>query len=139
MPQDNGEGLLFNPISRDRLKLYSPLALAYIGDAVFELMARRHEAGRGINMSMNRLHASVVAHVRAPAQARAAAALEALLTSEEAEIFRKGRNANVAGVPKGATPAEYSTATALEALFGYLYLAGEYDRLDRLFEVCMGE
>ncbi len=112
-------------------KMLSPLTLAFVGDAVYGLLVRQKLAG--LDLSPSRLHPASVRLVRAEAQARAAEALFPRLTEEEQGIFKRGRNAHTGGVPKNATVGEYHAATGLEALFGYLYLAGRDDRLTELF------
>ena len=113
-------------------KLYSPLALAFLGDAVFEILVRERLVLKG-NAPVNALHQQSIRYVCAQAQSRAVDVLLPLLTPEEEEIFRRGRNANV-NVPKSASTGEYHRATGLEALFGFLYLKGEQDRIQRLFD-----
>lgn len=80
---------------------------------------------------------ATVGYVAAPAQARRAERILPLLTQEEADVFRRGRNTAPHSVPKGASRGEYQTATALEALFGWLYLQGRTDRLNQLFSTMM--
>lgn len=113
-------------------KDFSPAALAFIGDGVFELLVRERllEAG---NMPAGKLHRLSVARVNAQAQARAYRELDGALNEEEQSILRRGRNANTGKVPQSCTPEEYRKATAVEALFGYLYLKGEIVRLCGLF------
>ena len=77
--------------------------------------------------------------MRASAQYEAAQYILPLLTEEEQDIFRRARNTKVHGVPKAASKAEYAYATALEALFGWLYLKGEYDRINALYDVIVKE
>lgn len=115
------------------LQQLSMLALAHVGDGVYELMVRTRLCSLGLATAKT-LHRETVARVRAPAQAQAAEILLPLFTEEEQDVFRRGRNAKVHAVPKGADPKEYHAATALEALFGYLYLSGQNDRLSVLFE-----
>ncbi|MEG2119677.1 MAG: ribonuclease III domain-containing protein [Pseudoflavonifractor sp.] len=79
------------------------------------------------------LHRATVYYVAAPAQARAAEKILPILTEEEQDVFRRGRNTSPHTVPKAASRDEYATATAVEALFGYLYLQGKNDRLNELF------
>ena len=110
----------------------SILALAHVGDAVYELLVRTLLAERGI-ATVVQLHRETVARVKAPAQARAAAVMLPLLTEEEHAVYRRGRNSHVNSVPHGATKAEYHAATALEAVFGYLWLRGERERIHELF------
>ena len=109
-------------------RLLNPLALAFVGDAVYSLLA-----AQGVRPS--RLHGMSVRLVSAPAQAAAAEQIAPLLTEEETAIFRRGRNAHTSATPKNASGREYHAATGLEALFGYLHLKGETTRIAQLFEV----
>lgn len=118
------------------LKSFSPLTLAFVGDAVFELFVRERLVCRG-NCPVNALHHESVRQVCCTAQAADCARLAPLLTEEEAAVLRRGRNAHVGHVPKNASVADYHAATGLEALFGYLYLAGRLSRLRELFCVLM--
>ena len=119
-------------LTETQLGNLSSLALAHIGDAVYELMARSYLVARGKETNHS-LHRATVALVAAPAQAAGAERIGPLLTEEEREVYRRGRNAKVHAVPHGATPREYHAATALEALFGYLYIKGRRERLNELF------
>lgn len=110
------------------LRTYSPLALAYIGDAVFDLVIRTIVVERG-NKSANNLHKKTVAYVNARVQARMIDALESELTQEELAVYHRGRNAKSYTTAKNASVIEYRKATGLEALCGYLYLDGQQDRL----------
>ena len=109
----------------------SPLVLAYLGDAVYELLVRTAILRHG-NAPVQKLHSRTVHHVCASAQADGFHRIEQLLTEEELSIFRRGRNTHN-NIPKNASPAVYRAATGLEALFGYLYLKGEKERLETLF------
>lgn len=111
---------------------YNPLALAFIGDGVYELMVRERIVCGG-SCSVKKLNAQKVQYVCCDAQAAAVETIEPLLTAEEADVLRRGRNAHPGHVPKNADPAVYHKATALEALFGYLYLRGELGRIQTLF------
>ena len=108
-------------------KQLSPLVMAYIGDAVFELLVRTRLLEKG-NAPVNKLHQITVHHVCAAAQAKGYRAIESFLTEEEAAVYRRGRNTHN-NIPKNADPATYRSATGLEALYGYLYLKGDMDRL----------
>lgn len=119
-------------LSETQLGNISSLALAHIGDAVYELMARSYLVSRGRETNGS-LHRATVALVAAPAQAAGAERIMDKLSEEEREVYRRGRNAKVHAVPHGATLREYHAATALEALFGYLYLKGRRERLNELF------
>lgn len=112
----------------------SPLTLAFVGDGVFELLVRERLLKNG-SMPAGKLHKMAVERVRASAQAKAYPALEAVLEEEELDILRRGRNANTTKAPKSCTPGEYRMATAIEALFGYLYLQGRTERLHTLYEL----
>ena len=122
----------------DDIRAISSLGLAHLGDAVYELMARSWLCLHGKATSKG-LHRATVRYVAAPAQARAVERILPLLTGEEGDVFRRGRNSHTAAIPKGASVAQYHTATALEALFGWLYLRGETDRLNELFTRMMEE
>ena len=113
------------------------LALAHVGDAVFELLVRVHLAAAGGRNGS--LHRAAVEMVNAAAQAGDMEKLLPLLTEEEAEVFRRGRNVKVHSVPKHARLGDYHAATGLEALFGYLYLLDRRDRLNVLFAVILEE
>lgn len=104
------------------------LALAYIGDSVYELAVRQYLLSQGA-VKVNQLHKKAVRYVRAGSQAKALFALEGNLTEEEIAVVRRGRNAKSATLPKNADIMEYRHATALEALIGYLYLQGNTDRM----------
>ncbi len=118
------------------LQTVSNLALAHVGDGVYELMVRSWLCIHG--KATNRgLHKASIQYVSAPAQAKASHILFPILTEEEKDVFRRGRNTNPHSVSKAATREEYQMATGLEALFGYLWLKGETDRLNELFEFVM--
>lgn len=121
-------------MSDEEIKAISNLGLAHIGDGVFELLCRSFLCAQG-GRNVGNLHRDTVAMVKAPAQAKFADSLLSHLTDEELAFYRRGKNAHVHAVPKGATPAEYAKATGLEALFGALYLAGKTQRINELF--CM--
>lgn len=114
------------------------LALAHVGDAVYEIMVRALLAGTG-TQTARRLHLQTTQLVCAPAQARAAGQILPLLNEEEQTVFRHGRNAKPKSIPKVSTAAEYASATALEALFGWLYLKRHYDRINELFGIIAAE
>ena len=121
---------------RDQLLGLSSLGLAHLGDAVFELMVRSWLVLQG--KATNRgLHKAKVRYVAAPAQAEMAKKILPLLTEEEMAVYRRGRNSNPHSVAKAASREEYQTATAVEALFGWLWLNGERERLNALFETMM--
>ena len=120
----------------DQIRAISSLGLAHLGDGVYELMVRAWLCLHGKATSRG-LHKATVHFVAAPAQAAMSRKILPMLTEEEADVFRRGRNASPHSIPKAASREEYQTATALEALFGYLYLQGKTDRLNELFEAMM--
>lgn len=125
----------FKPdMSPAELNAFSMLALAHIGDAVFEMMTRAALCREG-HTAVHELHKRTTARVNASAQADAAAKILPLLTDDEAMIYRRGRNAHVNSVPHAANPGQYHAATGLEALFGWLYLQGRTERLNELFSL----
>ncbi len=111
----------------------SPLVLAYVGDAVYELLVRTRILEQG-NAPVQKLHSRTVRRVCAAAQAEGLHRIEPMLTEEELSVYRRGRNTHN-NIPKNASPAVYRASTGLEALFGYLYLKGEKARIDALFSV----
>ena len=123
---------------QDIIEHISALGLDHLGDGVYELMVRAYLCLQGKATNAG-LHKAAVKYVAAPAQAKLVHAILPLLTEEEQAIYRRGRNSHTAAVPKGATVGEYHTATALESLFGWLYLQGKTDRLNELFDVMMEE
>ena len=122
--------------SREELLNMSSLGLAHLGVGVFELMVRAWLCLHG-KVKVKDLHRATVGYVAAPAQAAAMERLLPLLTDEEADVYRRGRNTAPHSVPRAATRAQYQSATGLEALFGWLYLQGRTDRLNELFEAIM--
>ena len=120
---------------RDTREL-NPLQMAYIGDTVHDLYVRSMLLSRG--MTVGKMHRHAVRMVSAYAQARMLEAIEPDLTEKEADVARRGRNSQAKhAAPKNADPADYAHATALEALWGYLYLSGENQRLDTLIRLAL--
>ena len=118
------------------MRLYSPQALAFLGDAVYELLVRERIVLKA-NRPVSELHLQAVEQVRASYQSQAYAVIEPLLTEEELAVYKRGRNSHVNSVPRGASKAEYHAATALEAVFGWLHLAGEDRRVHELFDAIL--
>ena len=119
-------------MTNQELQAMSALALAHMGDAVFELLVRRSlcVGGKTVN---GKLHKETVARVCAPAQAAFVGRILPHLTEEETAVYKRGRNAHVSNIPKNSTASEYGKATGLEALFGWLYLKGQTERVEELF------
>ena len=109
----------------------SPLALAFVGDSVLELLVRQRLAEHH-RLSAGRLNAEKVKYVSARAQFREEQLLEPLFTEDELAMFKRGRNASKASVSKHASPEEYRASTGFECLLGWLYLNGQLDRVHDL-------
>lgn len=112
------------------------LSLAFIGDAVYEIMVRGHLLEKG-SLQVGKLHKMAVEMVRASFQADAFDFLEPIVTEEEKGILHRGRNASATHIPKGANAIEYRKATGIEALFGWLYLEQKNERITELFEMIL--
>lgn len=110
------------------IRTYSPLTLAYIGDAVYDLIIRTMVVGQA-NRPANDLHRLSVRYVSARAQSKIVQGLAEELTEEEQTIFHRGKNAKPHTIAKNATTADYMRATGFEAVIGYLYLTGRMDRV----------
>ena len=126
------------PMPAAQINALSMLALAHVGDAVYELLVREMLCRRG-PANMQELHRRTVSYVRAEAQASAVLRLLPELDEEETAVYRRGRNCRVHGIPAHANPGEYHSATGLEALFGWLYLRGSTDRVRELFQLAVEE
>ena len=110
------------------MKEYSPLTLAYIGDAIFDLIIRTYLVEQG-NTQVNKLHKRASTIVKATAQKKLFFAINQELTPEETAVYKRGRNAKSVTTAKNASVGDYRVATGLEALFGYLYLTEQYERI----------
>lgn len=125
--------MLFESKNQIDIREHSPLALAFVGDGVYELLVRSREVER-TRLQPGRLHGGAVKFVSAKGQFEALQFLEPLLTEEERDLVRRGHNASKASVSKHATPEEYRASTGFECLLGYLYLTGRNDRIEELFD-----
>lgn len=126
---------LVSPCCEDTIthpKHLNPLTLAYIGDAVYEIYARLSVLSQG-ERPVKDLHRQTVSLVQAAAQSHALDQIQHLLTDDEIIIYKRGRNASPTSMAKTATSAQYHRATGLEALFGYLYLTKQSERIHTLF------
>ena len=110
---------------------YSPLALAYLGDAVYELAIRTFVMNHG-DTQVNKMYKKTAGLVKAEAQANFYKVLEEELTEEEKAVYRRGRNAKSVTMAKHATMKDYRMATGFEALMGYLYLTEQMERMAEL-------
>lgn len=117
---------------------YGALALAYMGDCVYEIKIREHLMKQA-NMPVNMLHRKAKGYVSAAAQSAFMDKLLPLLTEEEESVFHRGRNAKPHTTPKNMTLTDYKKATGLESLMGFLYLSGKHDRINELMEIILEE
>ncbi|MBQ2952075.1 MAG: ribonuclease III [Clostridia bacterium] len=125
-------------MEKQQARLLNSLQLAHVGDTVWELLVRSRMLYRGYNV--RHMHREAIACVNAGAQSRAMARIWPMLTPDEADVARRGRNAHPHhAAPKNQDAADYHQATALEALVGYLYLTGQEDRLLELFRCSQEE
>ena len=125
--------MLFETKSEVDIHEMSPLALAFVGDAVLELLVRARLVGT-TRLQPNRLHTVATHYVSAHAQNLELAVIEPMLTDAEAAVLRRGKNASKATVAKHATVQEYRASTGFECLLGWLYLQGRNDRIQELFD-----
>ena len=132
------ENLFAMQMTPAQVKEITNLGLAHVGDGVYELLCRCYLVSKG-GKTVLKLHKDTVELVKAPTQAKFADKLKPMLTEEEMDYFRRGKNAHTHAAPKSATPQEYAKATGLETLFGALYLAGKTERLNELFAILMEE
>ena len=118
----------------NKINQYSPLALAFLGDSVYEVLVREHIL-QIANMPVAKLHKIKVNRVCAEYQSRALEKIMPLLNEQEITFVKRGRNATGNTVPKHSNTADYRRATALECLFGYLHLSDQMERISQLFEI----
>ncbi len=119
-------------------KTYSPLALAYMGDAVYEIIIRTMIVSRA-NQQVNKYHKKASSYVKAESQAKMIIKLEPYLTEEEEAVYKRGRNAKSYTSAKNASIIDYRMATGFEALVGYLYLKNDWKRLMELLHIGLFE
>ena len=120
------------------LKTYSPLTLAYIGDAVYELVIRSIIVEKG-NAPVNKLHKRSSQLVKAKSQAEAAVKLMDVFTEEELAVYKRGRNTRSHTMAKNADMMDYRMATGFEAVMGYLHLKQDYARIIELGRIGIGD
>ena len=125
-------------LPKQEIDSISNLGLAHMGDCVFEILVRAYLCAKG-EKTVDKLHRDTIRMVKATSQADFADKMLPLLTEEELAYYRRGKNSHVHAVPKSATPAQYAKATGLEALFGYLFLSGNKERANELFNIVMKE
>jgi ribonuclease-3 family protein len=129
--QESFEGGLFPFPPSKKAHLIPPIVLAYIGDALYEVAVRQYLISK-LNLRPHHLHTSATKMVSAKAQSRIVAHLDTVLTEEERDVVRQGRNAKSGSVPKNADVLEYRHATAFESLIGYLYYTNQVERMNEL-------
>ena len=130
-------GTFFNT-KKTYVKILSPLTLAYIGDAVYEIIVRTIVVENG-NAPVNKLNRKVSSIVKAVSQKEAMERIESKLSEEELAVYKRGRNAKSYTSAKNASIIDYRIATGLEALVGYLYLDGRNERLFELVKIGLGD
>ena len=111
-------------------RLLNPLQLALVGDGVYELFIRNSILSNNLELSAHKIHVKAIGYVKAKSQSIIMHEIEDKLTENESYIFKRGRNAKSATVPKNADVRDYRMATGFEALIGYLHLIGDYERLN---------
>ena len=116
------------------IRSYSPLTLAYIGDAIYDLYIRTILVSRGYKQA-NKLHKEASSLVKAPTQSKMIETLQPLFTEEEEAVYKRGRNAKSYTTAKNATTGEYRRATGFEAFIGYLYLTDQNHRIIDLIKI----
>lgn len=126
--------LRIKEFTKEEAKQLNPLQLALIGDGVYEIFVRNHILANNIDLSAHKIHVEAIKFVKAKSQSLIMHEIESELTNEEEYIYKRGRNSKSATVPKNADVRDYRMATGFEALVGYLYLIGETERLEFIFE-----
>ena len=114
-------------------RLLNPLQLALIGDGVYELFVRNSILSNNLELCAHKIHVKAIGYVKAKSQSTIMHEIEEFLTEDESYIYKRGRNAKSATVPKNADVRDYRMATGFEALVGYLYLIGNTERLEFIF------
>ena len=125
-------------MTKAEIDAISNLGLAHMGDCVYEMLVRAYLCAEG-NKTVAQLHKQTISMVKATYQAAFVDKMLPLLTDEEMTYYRRGKNSHVHAVPKSATPAQYAKATGLEAMFGYLFLSGQKNRANEIFNLVMQE
>ena len=136
-PDDILNGIC-SPLEEPKARMYSPLTLAFLGDAVYSLLVRNMLSMQE-NKPAGKLHKESVKYVNAAFQAKMIKDLLPLLTENEIAVFKRGRNAHSGHSPKNQEAGDYRYATGLETLYGYLYLIGDFKRILYIFNISTGE
>lgn len=125
---------MFDFTSDLSINQFSPLQLAYVGDAVYELYIRTM-ISKDRNIPVNKLHREATTFVKAKAQSDIIRKLEPYLTEEEISVYKRGRNAKANTAAKNADIVDYRHATGFETLIGYIYLKKDFDRLNEILDL----
>lgn len=125
--------LRMREFSKEEARMLNPLQLALIGDGVFEVFIRNFILTKNTALSANKIHVKAIGYVKAKSQSCIMHKIEEYLNEEEEAIYKRGRNAKSPTVPKNADVRDYRIATGFEALIGYLYLIGNKERLEFIF------
>ena len=125
-------------MTKAQIDAISNLGLAHMGDCVYEMLVRSYLCAEG-NKTVAQLHKQTITMVKATYQAAFVDKMLPLLTEDGMTYYRRGKNSHVHAVPKSATPAQYAKATGLEAMFGYLFLSGNKERANEIFNLVMQE
>ena len=125
-------------MTKAQIDAISNLGLAHMGDCVYEMLVRSYLCAEG-NKTVAQLHKQTITMVKATYQAAFVDKMLPRLTEDEMTYYRRGKNSHVHAVPKSATPAQYAKATGLEAMFGYLFLSGQKERANEIFNLVMKE
>ncbi|GAB6168948.1 Mini-ribonuclease 3 [Clostridium carnis] len=128
------DDLRIEEFSKNKARMLNPLQLALIGDGVYEIFIRNYILTQNSELSAHKIHVKAIGYVKAKSQSLIMHEIEETLTEEEAYIYKRGRNAKSATVPKNADVRDYRNATGFEALIGYLYLVGDKKRLSEILE-----
>ncbi|MGL4763144.1 MAG: Mini-ribonuclease 3 [Sarcina sp.] len=126
--------MLFKEYTAQEARMFNPLQLALIGDAVYEVYVRNYVFNNNKGLSAHKIHVEAINYVKAKGQSDIMKILEPILTEDEIYIFKRGRNTKSATVPKNANVRDYRAATGMEALIGYLYLTNQQARLQELIK-----
>lgn len=126
--------LLKGKFSIAQVRMLSPLVLAFVGDAIYEVFVRTIIVEKNSDMNVHKMHVEAISYVKAHAQSELMKNIICELNDEELAIYKRGRNAKSATVPKNADVLDYRIATGFEALIGYLYLTEQNERLNYILE-----
>lgn len=129
------DNMLFKEYTKQKARMFNPLQLAIIGDAVYEVCIRNYIFNGNQGLSAHKIHIEAIKYVKAKAQSDLMLIIDCELTEEERYIFKRGRNTKSATVPKNANVRDYRAATGMEALVGYLYLTNQHERLENLIKL----